>query len=453
MGFGLNNQLVLDVFSTAQMRARFDDKAMLQGWLDTERGLAVAQGELGIIPRDAAEVIARNCDARLYDMKELAGEILETGHPLVPVIRALIRKSGDAGKFAHWGATTQDIVDTGAVLQCREGLRLVAADIRVILGHLVAIARKHRDQPMAGRTHFQHASPVTFGKKVAIWIDELTSVLGKVTETEASLTGQFAGAVGTLAALKGRGPETRDRMCGVLGLKSAPVPWHTSRGRFREISNALLEFAVAAERIGIEITLLMATELQEAGEPISEKHVGSSTMPQKRNPHTSEFMITGARLMRGAAAPLTAHSAHSFEREMTCWAIEWIALPEMFCLASGIGNNLRHVTDGLVVSPGNMKRVLALTNGQIMAESVMMRLAETLGHEGAHEVMYECANISSREGRNLEDVLLADTRVTGHLSQEAISEAMDPAAYLGDCGVIVDAAVAAAQVVLTGRGG
>lgn len=448
MGIGLGNRLVLDVFSTAPMRACFDDTAMLQGWLDAERGLSVAQGELGIIPAQAAEKIAANCDAKLYDMGQLSAEILETGHPLVPIIRDLIRKSGDAGKFAHWGATTQDIVDTGAILQCRAGLRLVAADIRVVLGQLILVARKYRDQPMAGRTHFQHASPVTFGKKVAIWIDELTDALGRIENVEAGLTGQFAGAVGTLAALKGRGPETRDRMCAVLGLKSSPVPWHTSRGRFRDIANALLEFAASAERIGIEITLLMATELQEAGEPISEKHVGSSTMPQKRNPHTSEFMITGARLMRGAVAPLIAHSAHSLEREMTCWAIEWVEIPHLFCLASGVGQNLKHITDGLVVSPADMERVLALTNGQIMAESVMMRLAETLGHEGAHEVVFECSGISSREGRNLKEVLLADRRVTGNLDGKAISEAMDPAAYLGDCGVIVDAAINRAQAAL-----
>lgn len=448
MGFGLNNKLVLDVFSTSAMRACFDDKAMLQGWLDAERGLSLAQGELGIIPEDAADAIAANCDAKLYDLDDLAGEILETGHPLVPVIRRLIHKSGAAGKYAHWGATTQDIVDTGAVLQCREGLKLVAADIREVLGHLLPVARKFRDQPMAGRTHFQHAAPVTFGKKVAIWIDDLTSVLKRIEGVSAELTGQFAGAVGTLAALKGRGPKTRDRMCKVLGLKSAEVPWHTTRSRFRDVANALLEYAAAAERIGIEITLLMATELQEAGEPISDKHVGSSTMPQKRNPHTSEFMITGARMMRGEAAPLVAHSAHSFEREMTCWAIEWVALPQMFCLASGIGQNLRHVTDGLIVSPENMKRVLDLTKGQIMAESVMMRLADALGHEGAHEVMYECANISSREQRNLQEVLLADKRVTSHLSAAAIAEAMDPAAYLGDCGAIVDAAVTAAEAAV-----
>ncbi len=445
MGFGLNNKLVLHVFSTAAMRARFDDTAMLQGWLETERGLAVAQGELGITPAEPARVIAANCDASLYDLSALAGEILETGHPLVPVIRSLIRKSGEAGKFAHWGATTQDIVDTGVVLQCREGLKLVAGDIRLVLDQLVPVARKYRDQPMAERTHFQHASPVTFGKKVAIWIDDLTAALHRIEAVQAGLTGQLAGAVGTLAALKGRGPETRDRMCRVLGLKSAEVPWHTTRGRFRDISNALLEYAAPAERIGIEITLMMATELQEAGEPISDRHVGSSTMPQKRNPHTSEFMITGARMTRGEAAPLIAHSAHSFEREMTCWAIEWVALPQMFCLASGIGQNLIHITDGLVVSPRNMERVLALTNGQIMAESAMMRLADAFGHEGAHEVMYECANISSREGRNLEDVLLADRRVREHLSPEAIAAAMDPAAYLGDSGTIVDAAVAAAE--------
>lgn len=452
MGLGLTNQLILDVFSSAEMRACFDDRATLQGWLDAERALSKAQADLGEIPAQAAEIIAENCVASEYSLPELANKILATGHPLVPVIRTLVTKSGDAGKFAHWGATTQDIVDTGLTLQCRNGLRILQRDLREILQHLIVHARKYRDVPTAGRTHFQHAAPITFGYKVAIWIDDLTRVLARIDHVQETLTGQFAGAVGTLSSLDGKGFETRDAMCAKLGLKSAPVPWHTTRDRFRDIVNALLELSSAAERIGIEIVLLQATELQEASEPISEHHVGSSTMPQKRNPHTSEFMVTGARMMRGIAMPLVAFSAHSHEREMTAWALEWIAFPEIFALASGVCTNLRAISKGLIASPENMAKVLDLTRGQIMSESVMMKLARHVGHEEAHEIIYRCASEAGKSGRDIGEILKSDRRILAHLSDTEIDAALDPASYLGDSMKIVDVAVASAEQVLASRG-
>ena len=299
---------------------------------------------------------------------------------------------------------------------------------------------------MAGRTHFQHAAPVTFGYKIAIWIDDLTRALSRIDELLENLTGQFAGAVGTLASLEGKGFETRDAMCAKLGLKSAKVPWHTTRDRFRYIVNALLELGSAAERIGIEIVLLQATELQEASEPISDHHVGSSTMPQKRNPHTSEFMITGARMMRGSAAPLTMFSAHSHEREMTAWALEWIAVPQIFALASGVCANLKLVSKGLVASPKNMARVLGLTRGQIMAESIMMKLARHIGHEEAHEIIYESSGNAAKHGHDIGDIIKADPRVLKHMTVEEIDNALDPNSYLGDSMRIVDEAIAAAEV-------
>ncbi len=445
MGLGLTNELVLDVFSSAEMRACFDDRAMLQGWLDAEKALSIAQARIGDVPAAAADVIAENCQAAKFSLPGLARKILETGHPLVPVIRELVNKCGEAGRYAHWGATTQDIVDTGLMLQCRRGLAFLHRDLGFVLESLIAHAQEYRSVPMAGRTHFQHAAPVTFGYKIAIWIDDLTRARLRIDTLLLRMTGQFAGAVGTLASLDGKGFETRDAMCAELGLKSASVPWHTTRDRFREIVNALLEIGSAAERIGTEIVLLQSTELQEASEPISDHHVGSSTMPQKRNPHTSEFMITGARMMRGCAMPLTFYSSHSHEREMTAWALEWIAIPQVFALASGVCANLRAVSRGLTASPDNMARVLRLTRGQIMSESVMMKLARQLGHETAHEIIYECANLATKTGREMADVIKSDRRVLDCMSAVDIDAALDPASYLGDCERIVDAAIASAR--------
>lgn len=448
MGLGLTNELFLDLFSSEEMRACFDDRAMLQGWLDAERALSAAQAAIGDIPAEAAMVIAQHCNASDYSLPELAKQILHTGHPLVPVIRELVKKSGRAGKYAHWGATTQDIVDTGLMLQCRNGMKLLQRDVRAVLENLIVHARKYESVPMAGRTHFQHAAPVTFGYKVAIWIDDLTRVLSRLSALEDGLTGQFAGAVGTLAALDGKGFATRAAMCGELDLKSAEVPWHTSRDRFRDIVHVLLELGSAAERIGNEIVLMQSTELQEASEPISASHVGSSTMPQKRNPHTSELMVAGARMMRGCAMPLTFFSAHSHEREMTAWALEWIAIPQVFALASGICASLRTVTKGLLVSPENMTRNLGLTRGQIMAESIMMKLARHVGHEEAHEIIYECSGKAAKNDLDMATVIKGEPRVLAHMSESEIESALDPSTYLGDCVRIVDAAVAAAERAL-----
>lgn len=447
MGVGLENRLLMNVFGTQAMRDVFDDNAMLQSWLDVERALATVQATIGDIPETSAGPIGEACDATQYNMDELAADILSTGHPLVPIIRKLIEKSGDAGRHVHWGATTQDIVDTGLILQCRAGLKLLETEVREIIAALAVHAEKHRDLPMAGRTHFQHAAPVTFGYKIAIWIDDLVRVHARIAETLDDMTGQFAGAVGTLAALKGKGFETRDKMCAELDLKSAEVPWHTSRDRFRDIANTLLELAAAAERVGVEVAFLQATELREASEPISANHVGSSTMPQKRNPHTSEFMVTAARMMRGSAMPITVHSAHSHERDMSAWALEWIAFPQLFTLASGVCQHLRHVSEGLVAMPENMRDVLNITKGQIMSECVMMEMAQHLGHEGAHEIMYECAGEAAKRDCGLGEILKSDQRVLAHLSPEQIDRALDPSAYLGDCSKIVDAALKSAAGV------
>ncbi len=452
MGIGLANRLVENVFSTPEMRALFDDQAMLQGWLDTEKALATVQADIGDIPKGSVKDIANACKASDYSVDELASAILETGHPLVPVIRKLVEKSGDAGRYVHWGATTQDIVDTGMVLQCRDGLKLLLGELSAVISEFVVHAETYRSVPMAGRTHFQHAAPITLGYKIAIWIDDLLRVRARITTLIDQLTGQFAGAVGTLAALDGNGFETRDRMCAELGLKSAEVPWHTSRDRVREIVNALLEIASAAERIGVEIVLLQATELQEASEPISDKHVGSSTMPQKRNPHTSEFMIAAARMMRGCAMPITVHSAHPHERDMTSWALEWIAVPQLFSLASGVCRHLRHISEGMTANPDNMRRVLDMTKGLIMSESVMMKLAKHIGHEVAHEIVFECAGKAAKQDSDLGDILKADKRVLAHLSEAEINAALDPAGYLGDSEKIVDAAVQSARAIINSEG-
>lgn len=438
MGTTLDHELFADLFGTAQMRALFSGNSTLQAWLDVESALAQAQAEVGEIPQTAAERIADEAKADRFDLRKLAAQILVTGHPLVPLVRELVRHCEQHGAYVHWGATTQDIVDSGLMLQCREGFQVLGLDLTDTIKALLVQANRYRSTPMAGRTHGQHAAPITFGYKIAIWVDELLRAYDRMHKTQKSLTGQFAGAVGTLASLPERGAEMRSRLCRKLGLQATSVPWHVSRDRVRDITAALVELSISAERVGLEVVRLQSSELAEASEPISAEHVGSSTMPQKRNPHSSELMVAAARLLRGAASTLTSHGAHIHERDLGSWAPEWIGLPQTFILASGIVHHLRHIAEGLIVNPDQMAANLRITRGQIMAESIMMRLAVHIGHEPAHEIVGEATRHASAHQVDLSTVIMNDNRIMAVLGPEDVETALDPWAYLGECEVIVD---------------
>jgi adenylosuccinate lyase/3-carboxy-cis,cis-muconate cycloisomerase len=427
------------------MREQFDGAATLQSWLDVERALAEAEADVGEIPTAAGARIAVEARADRFDMDALAQEILTTGHPLVPLIRELVRRCGEHGAYVHWGATTQDILDTGLILQCRSGLRLLTKDLGDAIKGLLTHAQAHRATPMAGRTHLQHAAPITFGYKLAIWTDELLRAHQRLEAVESSLTGQFAGAVGTLASLPKHGAAIRDGLCRRLGLKSTAVPWHASRDRIRDIAGALLELSIAAERIGLEIVRLQSTEVGEVSEPISAEHVGSSTMPQKRNPHASELLVAGARLLRGTVFVLDTHGVHTHERDLGSWAMEWIGVPQIFILASGCTHHLAHIARGLTADTARMATNLQLTRGQIMAESVMMRLASHIGHEPAHEVIASATRRASAQNIDLAEALLNSEVVVAKLQQDEIKAALDPQRYLGECHSVVDAVIAAAR--------
>lgn len=445
MGMGLENELLRNIFSTAEMREVFSGRTTVKCWLDVEKALAEVQGELGMIPKDASLKIAKACDIGNFDLDVLESQVLSTGHPLVPLIRLLVKAAGDAGGWVHWGATTQDIVDTGSVLQIRQGLRSVAADLAASLRALADKAETWRDAVMAGRTHQQHALPITLGYKIGVWIDELVRVLNEVRAVEAKLCGQFAGAVGTLASLGEDGAKVRAAMCRRLGLGHADIPWHTSRDRIRNVMDALVGLSIAAERIALEIVRMQSTEFGEVSEPISSAHVGSSTMPQKRNPHSSEFIVAGARMLRASAGAAVGAGIHSFERDMGTWAVEWVAIPETFALASGLAGNLRHIVEGMTADTARMRANLGLTSGQIMSEKLMMTLAHKIGHEHAHEFILAATRRHRPEQGDFLDTLLADDGLMRHMSADEVRQAMDPASYLGESQSIADTAARMAR--------
>jgi 3-carboxy-cis,cis-muconate cycloisomerase len=428
----LDCEVLGDLYGTAELRAIFDSRALIQAWLDVEVALAEAQAEVGVIPTEAAARIAREADASLYDLAALRDGIAASKHPLVPLIRALVERCGEHGGSVHWGATTQDIVDTALVLAASAALALIRRDLERSAQAAAALARRHAGTPMAGRTHGQHAVPITFGLKAATWADELARTLARLDgDSRVVSTAQLSGAAGTFATLGADAGAVQEAFCRRLGLARADVHWHPTRDRLRDLAHALAQLSSAAERIAAEVVRLQATELEEAAEPTTEAHVGSSTMPQKRNPMTCEYVVASARLLRAQTGVLGEAGAHAFERDMGLWAVEWIAVPQALILAGGVADKLATVLEGLVVDEERMRANLDLTAGQIMAEAVTMALARAIGHEPAHAAVLAASRRALAAGRTLLDELADDPAVSAHIDRAELERVMDPASYLG----------------------
>lgn len=428
----LDCELLRDLYGTAEVRAVFESRALLQGWLDVEAALAAAEAEVGVIPAAAASRIAAEADASFYDLDTLREGIAESKHPLVPLIRALVERCGDEGGWVHWGVTTQDVIDTALVLQVRSALGPIARDLDRACRAAAELARRHASTPMAGRTHGQHAVPITFGLKAATWADELIRAQERLGwAAQACASAQLSGAAGTLATLGEEAEAVQQAFCRRLGLDRAEVHWHATRDRLRDLGHALSEISASAERIASEIIRLQSTEIAEVAEPATEAHVGSSTMPQKSNPMTCEYLIASARLARAAVGVLAGTPAHAHERDMSFWAAEWIAVPQALILTAGVLAKLAYVLEGLEVDERRMRENLQLTRGGIMAESVMMELAGSIGHEQAHEVVLEAYRRAARAQREFSNVLAEDPVVTAHLEPAKIAALLDPVNHLG----------------------
>jgi adenylosuccinate lyase/3-carboxy-cis,cis-muconate cycloisomerase len=428
----LDCEVLRDLYGTAELRGLFDSRALVQGWLDVERALAEAQAEVGAIPAAAAARIAAEADASLFELDSLRAGVAASKHPLVPLIRALAERAGEWGGYVHWGATTQDIVDTALVLRAREALVPLRRDLARATRAAARLAREHAATPMAGRTHSQHAVPITFGLKAATWADELARASERLERAgERALVAQLSGAAGTFATLGEDAAAVQDAFSRRLGLARPDVHWHATRDRLRDLGDALAEIAACAERIAAEVIRLQSTEIAEAREPATEEVVGSSTMPQKRNPMTCEYVVASARLLRGATGVLADTPAHAFERDMALWAAEWIALPQAFILCGGVLDKLALVLEGLEVDAARMRANLDFTRGQIMAEAVMMALARELGHEPAHALVLAASRRAEAEGRDLADVLGEEPDVAARLAPAELARLMDPSAYLG----------------------
>ncbi|TNC21815.1 adenylosuccinate lyase [Amycolatopsis alkalitolerans] len=439
------------LFASPEVRAVFTDQAMIQSWLDAEVGLARAQAGLGLIPVHAADQIAASASAAGFDLGTVAAEIERTAHPLVPVIRVLAERSGAAGAWVHYGATTQDITDTGLVLQSRAALDLTEEFLRGLIAALTVLAERYRDLPMVGRTHAQHALPITLGFKFAVLIAETGRHLERLAQLRPRvLVVQLGGAVGSMASFGPHGPELLARMAGELGLGTPEIAWHTSRDGFAELTCALSMISATCGKIANEIRVLQRTEVAELEEPFGLGKVGSSTMPHKRNPMFAEFVLSNAILARQAPAGMLAAMVQEHERDMSMWGVEWTAVPETFILTAGLLQRTTALLDGLVVHPENIRRNLHQLGDLMLSEAAMMRLAATLGKAEAHEIVYQAAMQAWDSGRTLKDILLENERVRSEMDAGELGRLLVPESYLGTCPEFVDQVLANAKEA--GRG-
>jgi adenylosuccinate lyase len=444
-----------DQYGTEEMRRVFDDTALLQRWLDVEAALARAEADLGLIPAGAAAEIGARAKAELLDRQAIAREMEATSHPIVPVIRALQRVcAGDAGQYIHWGATTQDITDTALVLQIKEAHGLIVRDLRALEEALLDLAVRHRDTLMPGRTHGQHALPITFGYKVAVWASEVRRHLERLEACRPRvLVGQFAGAVGTLASVAAHGPAIQQRLFDALGLYMPGLPWHTARDGIAEFVALLGMIAATLGKIANEVINLQRTELAELEEPFVYGKVGSSTMPHKRNPMICEAIAGVSRLVRQQVPLALDAMGHEHERDWAMVHMEWAFVPEACLLAAGALAQTIRVMRGLIVYPERMARNVDLLQGLILSEAVMLELAKRIGRQDAHEVVYRASMRAYEEGISLKDALMKESIVKDHLNPADLDALLDPRAYTGLCGQYVDRIVEEARETMSAECG
>jgi 3-carboxy-cis,cis-muconate cycloisomerase len=434
------------LYGSEVMRAVFDERAWLQRMLDVEAALARVQGRLGIIPQDAAAAITAAARVENLDTGELAASARNVGYPVVGLVKGLSRAAGQAGAWTHWGATTQDIMDSATALQVRDGLSLVRYDLLALIHALSRQARTHSHTIMAGRTHLQHALPITFGLKCAVWLQPLVAHIRRLDQLRPRVElVQFGGAAGTLASLGVQGVQVLDGLAAELSLAAPAIPWHVVRDGFAEAVGFLGLLCGSLAKIATDVILLAQTEVAEVAEPHVAGRGSSSTMPQKRNPIASEYVLAATRAVQALVPLMQGAMAQDHERGTGPWQAELLALPQAFVLAHGALQHAGSLAEGMVVDAGRMRRNLGATGGMIVAEAVMMGLAPHLGREAAHHAVQQACDIALSEGISLADALMKQDQVTARINRAEVARLTDPAHYLGSSKTCIDRVLAAAK--------
>lgn len=443
----IDSNIFGNIFGTEAMRRVWSDENRTRKYLDIEAALARVQARLGIIPEQAAAEIERNCKLEKIDLQKLRTQTERIGYPVLGVVQQLVELCADGlGEWCHWGATTQDITDTATVLQIREALELIESDLKAVSDFMALLARKHRDTPMIGRSNLQQAVPVTFGYKMAGLLSAIERHRARLAELRPRvLMGEFAGAAGTLASLEKGALETQAGLMKELGLAQPVIAWHTIRDTIAEVGCFLGLVTGTLGKLAMDVKLMMQTEVGEVYEPFAHGRGSSSTMPQKRNPISSCYIHACAGMVRQQVAALLDAMVADHERSTGPWEIEWIALPEAFVLTAGALNQAKFVVAGLEVDAKRMQANLALTNGLVVSEAVMMGLAPYLGREHAHDLVYDLCREAIRRDRPLLQLLAENPEISKHVDRAKLAELCDPANYLGLSGVMVDRVLANRQ--------
>ena len=432
------------LYGEDRMRAIWDERAYLQRMLDVEAALASVQARLGLIPEAAASAIVAAARVENLRADELAASVRNVGYPVVGLVNGLSRAAGEeAGRWTHWGATTQDIMDTATVLQVRAGLDLIQSELAAIAEALATQADRHRHTVMPGRTHLQHALPTTFGLKCAIWLMPLLDHLERLAQLRPRVEqAEFGGAAGTLASLGDQGLAVMEGLASDLGLAAPAAPWHVARDAPAETVSFLGLLCGSLAKMATDIILLAQTEIGEVSEPYIAGRGGSSTMPQKRNPIASEYIIAAQRGVQALVPLMQGAMADDHERGTGPWQAELLVLPQAFVLTAGALLHARTIAEGMVVDAPRMRRNLEASGGTIMAEAVMMGLAPKLGREAAHHAVKRATDTAFADGIGLAQALMRQGEVVAIIDEEAIALLTDPANYLGASQSFIDRVLA-----------
>jgi 3-carboxy-cis,cis-muconate cycloisomerase len=435
--------LLAPMLSSAAMRAVCDDVACLQHMLDFEAALARAEAATGVIPTSAVNPIAKACNAELFDLAALAEAATRSGNLAIPLVKALTadvaRTDADAARYVHWGATSQDVIDTAAMLTLRAGIDALLPDIDRAIAGFANLARRHRDTPMVARTWLQHALPMPFGLKLAEYAAALhRSRLRLQRLRSEGMALQFGGAAGTLAALGDKGLLVAERLAQELKLPLPHAPWHAHRDRIAEAASVFAIVAGTCGKIARDVSLMMQTDVAEAFEPAGEGRGGSSTMPHKRNPVAAATALAAATMAPNLAATIFAAQVGDHERSAGPWHAEWPTLPTLLLVTSGALAAIVDIAEGLEVDVARMRANLDTSHGLIMAEAVTMALAEKIGKSEAHHLVEAASKKAIAEKKHLRNVLTKDPDAAAHLSADRLTKLFEPMAYQGVAQALID---------------
>jgi 3-carboxy-cis,cis-muconate cycloisomerase len=435
------------LFTTHGMRAVFSDRGRLQGMLDFEAALARAEAAAGVIPEGAAAAIATHCRSDLFDTEALARAGALAGNSAIPVVHELTalvgRTDPDAARHVHWGATSQDAMDTGLVLQLRAALDLIDADLGRLSDALARLAAEYKLTPLAGRTWLQHATPVTFGLKAAGWLSAIERHRDRIRAMRPRVLAlQFGGATGTLDVLGEQGLRVAALMAEDLQLTLPELPWHAHRDRPAEVAATLGLLVGTLGKVARDVSLMGQTEVGEVAEPGEPGRGGSSAMPHKRNPVGSAVVLAAATRVPALVSVMLTAMVQDHERGLGGWHAEWETLPELCTLTAGALAHLARVVAGLEVHPEHVRENLGATHGLILAAAAAAALGRHWGRQAAHELVERACRRAVEDGRHLREVLADDPQVRAVLSDADLDRVFDVGNHLGLAGVFVDRVLA-----------